>query len=108
MASSTLVLMILASAVVTLLIRALPFLFVRGDRDLPPVLAYLGGVLPPAVIAMLVVYALRNTPLPTWPHGLPEFIGVLTVVILHAWKHNTMLSIVGGTVVYMLLVQVVF
>jgi branched-subunit amino acid transport protein AzlD len=108
MAKGTLLMMILASALVTFLIRALPFLIVRGDRELPPVLAYLGRVLPPAVIAMLVVYALRYTPVVRAPYGLPEAIGVLAVVVLHGQKRNNMLSIIGGTAVYMYLVQVIF
>ena len=69
---------------------------------------YLGVVLPGAVIAMLVVYCFKSaTPL-VWPHALPELIAGAYVVLVHYWKHNLVLSIGGGTVLYMLLVQLVF
>ena len=86
----------------------LPFLIFGENRKTPPLVTYLGQVLPYAIMGMLVVYTLKNvTPL-EGNHGIPELIGVLLVVFLHKWKHNTLLSIVGGTIIYMLLVQVVF
>ncbi|MDO4340223.1 MAG: AzlD domain-containing protein [Eubacteriales bacterium] len=90
-------------ALVTQLLRFLPFvLFARGT---PKPILYLGKVLPSAIMAMLVVYCLRNTDISGNTHGIPEAAAVLLVVALHKWKHNTLLSIVGGTVCYMLLVQ---
>ena len=93
-------------AVVTMLLRFLPFL-VFG-KDTPSYIAYLGKVLPAAIIGMLVIYCLKDTSLIEAPHGLPELIAGLSVVGLQAWKRNSLLSILAGTVIYMLLVQLVF
>ena len=93
-------------AVVTMLLRFLPFL-VFG-KETPSYIAYLGKVLPSAIIGMLVVYCLKDTSLIEAPHGLPELIAGLSVVGLQAWKRNSLLSILAGTVIYMLLVQLVF
>ncbi len=91
---------------VTLLVRFLPFaVFSKGT---PKVFQYLSHVLPFAVMAMLVVYCLKSTSILAAPHGVPELISVALVVLLHKWRHNTLLSIVCGTVCYMLLVQLVF
>lgn len=107
-------------AVVTFLTRALPFLlFDRGDHP-PKLVLYLGRVLPPAIIAMLIIYCLKGPllalrdgfphllPLQTAGEWLPAFLSVLVVALLHLWKRNTLLSIFGGTVLYMVLVQAVF
>ena len=90
----------------TILLRFLPFLVFR--KRVPPFSAYLGKVLPPAIIGMLVVYCLRNTVIFAFPFGIPELIAVLVVVLLQIWKHRSLLSILAGTAVYMLLVQAVF
>ena len=90
---------------VTFLTRALPFL--RGDHP-PKIVLYLGRVLPPAVMAMLVVYCLRGMNFTAASGWLPQIIAVGAVVLLHKWKHNTLLSIFGGTLLYMVLVQAVF
>lgn len=93
-------------AFATLLTRALPFWVIHGQPSV--FVRYLGVVLPGAVIAMLVVYCFKSaTPL-VWPHALPELIAGAFVVLVHHWKHNLVLSIGGGTVLYMLLVQLVF
>lgn len=95
-------------AVVTFLTRALPFLlFGRGGQP-PKVVLYLGRFLPPAVIAMLIVYCYRSTSFAAPSSWAPGLIAGLAVVILHLWKKNNMLSIVGGTILYMVLVQAVF
>ena len=95
-------------AVVTFLTRALPFLlFDRGDHP-PKLVLYLGRVLPPAIIAMLIVYCYRSTSFAAPGGWAPGLIAGLAVVGLHLWKKNNMLSIVGGTVLYMALVQAVF
>ena len=99
-------LLIAVVSLVTMGIRFLPFVVFR--KKTPKWILYMGKVLPFAIMGMLVVYTLKNvTPL-EGNHGIPELIGVLLVVFLHKWKHNTLLSIVGGTIIYMLLVQVVF
>ena len=95
-------------AAVTFLTRALPFLlFGRGEAP-PRVVLYLGRYLPPAVIAMLIVYCYRNVSFASASGWAPAFIAGAAVVALHIWKKNDMLSIVGGTILYMVLVQAVF
>ena len=95
-------------ALVTIGLRFLPFAVFSGNKPVPPFVAYLGRVLPYAIMGMLVVYCLRSTSILTAPHGLPEFISCALVAVLHLWKRNTLISIVGGTACYMLLVQMVF
>ena len=90
----------------TILLRFLPFILFR--KRVPTYIVYLGKVLPPAIIGMLAVYCLRNTELLAAPFGLPELIGVLAVLLLQLWKHDSLLSILAGTAAYMLLVQTVF
>ena len=97
-------LIILVIAVVTALLRFLPFLiFSKGT---PKAVIYLGKVLPYALMAMLLVYCLKNTQILSAPYGLPELIAVVLVVVLHKWKHNSLISILSGTVAYMLLLHV--
>lgn len=96
------------ASVVTMLIRSLPFLVFGGNKKRPAVIDYLADVLPYAIMGMLVVYCLKSVSLVTAPHGLPELIACVAVVLLHLWKRNTLLSIIAGTAVYMVLVQVVF
>ncbi len=100
--------LIAVMAVVTALLRFLPFLIWNGKRKTPEVVLYLGKVLPYSIMAMLVVYCLKGIQLLVTPHGLPELLAVAVVAILHVWKRNTLLSIIVGTGVYMFLVQVVF
>lgn len=95
-------------AVCTFLTRALPFLLFGRGGEAPHVVLYLGKFLPPAVIAMLIVYCYRATSFAAPALWAPGLIAGLAVVALHLWKRNNMLSIVGGTVLYMVLVQVVF
>ena len=94
-------------ALVTIFLRFLPFLIFR-NRTSPAFITYLGKVLPFAIMGMLVVYCLRNISFSAMPFGIPEVISVALVVGLHVWKKNTLLSIISGTVCYMLLVQFVF
>lgn len=88
--------------------RLIPFLFFPKGKKIPPMVQYLGKVLPPAVIGMLVIYCLKSVSVLSYPYGLPEFIAVIVVIALHVWKRNNLLSIGTGTVLYMFLVQVVF
>lgn len=99
---------IIVCALGTQVTRWLPFVVFGGKKDLPKLVRYLGVVLPAAIMAVLVVYCLKGiTPL-AYPYGLPELISVALVVVLHAWRGNTLLSIASGTVCYMVLVQAVF
>ncbi len=95
-------------AIVTFLTRALPFLLFGRGGEPPKVALYLGRFLPPAVIAMLIVYCYRNVSFAAVGNWAPAFIAGAAVVALHLWKKNNMLSIVGGTILYMALVQAVF
>ena len=98
--------LILVMAGVTALLRFLPFLVFR--KHTPPYIAYLGRVLPPALIGMLVIYCFKDVSFAASPYGLPELIAAACVVVLHVWKRNSLISILGGTGIYMLLVQFVF
>lgn len=100
--------LIAAAAIVTALLRFLPFLFLGGKRKTPEYITYLGKVLPYAIIGMLVVYCLRGVTPMSWPHGLPELLAVAAVVVLHLWRRSTLLSIAGGTICYMVLIQFIF
>mgnify|MGYP004472441453 FL=1 len=100
--------LILAMAVTTFATRAASFLLFPKDKEVPPKVVYLGRVLPPAIIGMLVVYCLKSTQVVAYPYGIPELIACVVVIALHLWKRNSLLSIGVGTAVYMLLVQVVF
>ncbi|MBD5393760.1 MAG: branched-chain amino acid transporter AzlD [Lachnospiraceae bacterium] len=95
-------------AFITFLLRALPFVIFGGKRKTPAYITYLSDVLPCAIIGMLVVYCLRNIEILSSPHGLPELAACAVVAGLHLWRKNTLLSITAGTVVYMVLVQMVF
>ena len=94
-------------ALAVMLTRFLPFAFFQG-RPTPRYVQYLGTVLPSAVFGMLVVYCLKDVSLLTGSHGVPEAIGIVVTAALHIWKRQMLVSIAGGTLVYMLLVQTVF
>lgn len=95
-------------ALVTALLRFLPFLIFNGDRKIPPVLEKLGRVLPTAVMGMLVIYCLRDVNFTAVSEFLPTLIASAVVCVLYLWKRSTLLSVICGTVGYMLLVQLVF
>ncbi len=98
--------LIAVMAIVTALLRFLPFIVFK--RSTPEYISYLGRVLPSALIGMLVIYCLKDVSVTAAPHGLPELMAAAVVVGLQAWKRNSLLSILSGTVVYMLMVQLVF
>ena len=101
-------LMLVVIVVMTAATRFLPFLIFNEKRKTPPLVEYLGKVLPCAIMGMLVVYCLKDVSWTSAPFGLPELIGIAIVALLHIWKRNSLLSIGVGTVCYMLLVQLVF
>ena len=104
----TSLLIILVVGITTFATRVIPFLIFPKGKEIPKTVQYLGKVLTPAVIGMLVVYCLKNTQVMAAPYGIPEVISVITVAVLHVWKRNNLLSIGVGTVLYMVLIQVVF
>ena len=95
-------------ALATMLTRFLPFLLFSSRRPTPKYVRYLGRALPPAIFGMLVVYCLKNVSIVSGSHGLPELIAIAETVGLHLWKRQTLLSIAGGTIAHMLLIQLVF
>ncbi len=95
---------ILIVALMNALMRALPF-FIFKDKEIPKTLTYLGRVLPPAIMITLVIYGLRHTNIHIRPYGIPEFVSLALVAILQKIKDNTILSIVLGTLVYMVLIR---
>ncbi|MBR5453400.1 MAG: AzlD domain-containing protein [Clostridia bacterium] len=102
------VLIISVTAVVTALLRFLPFLVFGGNRKTPEMILYLGRVLPAAIMGMLVVYCYKGIDVTAFPFGLPELIAGAAVVGMHLWRRNTLLSILSGTVIYMMLIRFVF
>ncbi|GHU03700.1 branched-chain amino acid transport protein AzlD [Betaproteobacteria bacterium] len=92
--------MIAVAALATMATRFAAFWFF-GARAVPPFVTYLGRVLPPAVMAMLIVFCLKDTPMTRAPHGLPECLGVAITVGLYRWRRNVLLAVLGGTVAYM-------
>lgn len=92
----------------TLVTRFLPFILFSGKKETPKFIQYLGKALPAAIFALLLVYCLKNVNLLGGSHGIPEAVSLALVVGLHLWKRQILLSIAGGTICYMLLVQLVF
>ena len=107
MSNTYVMLMIAIMAVVTMLLRFLPFM-IFGERKTPAYIDYLGKVLPYAIMGMLVVYCLKGMTFTSAPFGIPEIIAVAVTAGLHIWKRNTLISIICGTVCYMLLIQFLF
>ena len=99
---------ILIIAFVTFLTRAVPFMLFPAGRKTPEYVVFLGKVLPCATIGMLVVFCLKSVAPAVWPHGIPEALAVAAVALLQYWKGNSLVSIVTGTVLYMVLVQTLF
>ena len=93
-------------AIVTMLLRFLPFFVFQ--KKTPAYVVYLGKVLPPAIIGMLVIFCLKDVSVMTAPHGLPELIAAACVVLLQVWERDSLLSILAGTALYMVLIRVIF
>lgn len=102
------VLTILAMAVTVALMRAFPFLLFPSGKQTPPYVNYISKVLPCATMGMLIIYCLKNVEPLRWPFGLPELIAIVVVIGVQLWKRSVLVSIVVGTVLYMVLVQLVF
>ncbi len=92
----------------TMITRFLPFIVFPANKPTPKYIQYLGKVLPSAVFGLLVIYCLKNVSIFTGSHGIPEAISIVFVILLHLWKRQMLISIAGGTICYMLLVQFVF
>lgn len=100
--------MIVVIALVTAALRFLPFVIFSGNRKTPAIIEKLGKVLPYAIMGMLVVYCLKGVNFTSVAGFLPTLIACLVVAVLYIWKRNTLISIIAGTICYMILVQIVF
>ena len=103
--SQYILLVLLLSALCTYMLRALTFLIFRGNKPLPGWLERLGGLLPTAIMAVLVIYCLKDGILHPGDTGMPCLLAAAAVIHSYRWKHNTLLSIVTGTAIYMLLIR---
>lgn len=92
----------------TMATRFLPFIIFPAGKPTPKYVQYLGKYLPPAVFGMLIIYCLKGVSVFEGSHALPELIAIAVTAALHLWRKNMLLSIAGGTVCYMLLVQFIF
>jgi branched-subunit amino acid transport protein AzlD len=106
MSVGNIIAVILLSAAITFALRALPFLLFGGKRQMPERLVNLGKILPSAIMAVLIVYCLKDAPDDWITIGIPKAAAVLVVAVSYKWKHNTFLSILLGTACYMVLLQV--
>lgn len=98
--------LILTMSLVTIFLRFLPFLVFK--KETPVYVSYLGKVLPPAIIAMLVIFCLKDMTILAYPYALPEVIAATCVIVAQVWKRNSIMSILIGTIVYMILIQIIF
>lgn len=92
----------------TMLTRFLVFFIYPPTKEPPRFITYLGKVLPPSAIGLLVIYALKDVQITQMPFAIPELFAILVIIILHKWRRNTLISIASGTMIYMLCVQFVF
>lgn len=99
------IIMILVAVVCTFFWRVLPFALLGGEKKLPKKVRYLGRILPPAIMAVLIVYCLRDVPTAFLDTGLAKIIAVAVVAVTYLWKNNTFISIILGTASYMFLLQ---
>lgn len=98
------ILIILTMGIATFITRAFPFIVFSKNKN-SSYINYIGKVLPPAVIGMLIIYCVKNVNIFEFPYGLSEILSIVSVILLHVWKRNNLLSILGGTIIYMILVQ---
>ena len=106
MSTGRFLLVIAVSFACTFFLRALPFLAFSGERKMPDWMDRLSHALPPAIMAVLVVYCLKDVPDEWYPGGLCKLLAVAITALVHKWKHNTFLSIILGTAAYMILIRV--
>ena len=92
----------------TMITRFLPFLIFTSDRPTPKYVQFLGKLLPSAALGMLVIYCLKDVSLFRGNHAVPELISIMVVILLHLWKRQMLISIAGGTIFYMILIQLIF
>lgn len=108
LSSTQTMIIILAVALGTIVTRFTPFLLFPENKKVPKYITYLGKVLPPSMMGLLVIYCFKGVSVLKAPYGIPEGIATLVIILLHKWKNNVLLSIGGGSLLYMILVQLVF
>ncbi len=96
---------IITIAITTFITRVIPFILFPDNKETPNFIIYLGKVLPYSAIGMLVIYCIKDVSFTDTPFGLPEIISIVVIALLHKWKKNTLLSVGGGTILYMFIVQ---
>lgn len=106
--TSGIILTMVLIAVTTLLCRSIPFIAFGGKRGVPKIVTYLGDVLPAAIMVILVIYCLKDVDVKTAYFGLPELVTLVLVLGIHIWRKNTVLSVVSGTLIYMVLIRTIF
>lgn len=100
--------LILTMGIVTLGTRLLPYLIFGTKDTIPPLVVYLGKIIPYAAMGMLIIYCLKDTDITAGSHGIPEAIAAAAVAVSYIWKKSTILSVLFGTILYMVLVQTIF
>lgn len=106
--NTEILLTILAITAGTMITRFLPFVLFPQHKETPKLVQSLGKLLPPAMMGLLVIYCLKDVNLTQYAFGLPQGLSILAIILIHRWKNNVLLSIGAGTVLYMVLVQVIF
>lgn len=91
----------------TLMTRYLPFIIFKSNKPIPPLIQYFGDILPPAIFGLLVVYSLRDIHWSSINHSLPAIGALITILLLHIWKRNMLLSIAAGTICYMIFIRII-
>lgn len=100
------ILLIFIAAFFTFVLRSIPFLLFRGTHQMPPRVKKIADLLPPAIMAVLVIYCLKENLVHLGVNSISTFIAVLSVILAHLWKRNTLLSIFVGTAVYMICIRI--
>lgn len=95
---------IIIMSLITFFTRATPFIFFK-DKNPPELIQYIQQYIPPMIMVILVIYCLKDIRFFSKPYGIPEMVAILFIVIMHVWKKNPLLSILGGTIIYMVLIQ---
>ncbi len=108
MSDKELLITALIIAAATLIIRFLPFIIIRKSIAERRYIKFLGDMMPYSMIALLVIYCLKDINLIKYPYGIPELISIAIIIVLHILKRNVLISIGAGTIIYMFLVQIIF
>ena len=106
--TTQIILTILAITIGTMLTRFTPFILFPESKEPPHFIEYLGNILPPAMMGLLVIYCLKNISFADNALWMPKMISIGVIIVLHKWKNNVLLSILGGTICYMVCVQFLF